>query len=128
MALRSAVGESANPDVALEVLRNVVGLRVPLRNRVLGDPAGSPSTRFLSGTRSPTTFLKTSRATSGFADSPTADRSAMIGKFNPKDQTFTFYPKPQFSADTHKIQLTKEGAIWFAPRGSRDAPAISVMY
>jgi len=58
----------------------------------------------------------------------TADRGAMIGKFNPKDQTFTFYPKPQFGADTPKIQLTKDGAIWFAPRGSRDAPAISVLY
>jgi len=63
-----------------------------------------------------------------FPDSPTADRSAMIGKFNPKDQTFTFYPKPQFAADTPKIQLTKDGAVWFAPRGSRDAPAISVLY
>ena len=63
-----------------------------------------------------------------FADSPTADRGAMIGKFNPKDQTFTFYPKPQFAADTPKIQLTKDGAIWFAPRGSRDAPALSVLY
>jgi streptogramin lyase len=63
-----------------------------------------------------------------FPDSPTADRSAMIGMFNPKDQSFVFYPKPQFSADTPKIQLTKDGAIWFAPRGSREAPAISVLY
>jgi virginiamycin B lyase len=63
-----------------------------------------------------------------FPDSPTADRSAMIGMFNPKDQTFVFYPKPQFAADTPKIQLTKDGAVWFAPRGSRDAPAISVLY
>jgi len=63
-----------------------------------------------------------------FADSPTADRSAMIGKFNPKDQTFTFYPKPQFAADTPKIQVTKDGAIWFAPRGSLRLPAISVLY
>jgi streptogramin lyase len=63
-----------------------------------------------------------------FPDSPTADRSAMIGKFNTKDQTFTFYPKPQFSADTPKIQVTKDGAIWFAPRGSDKAPAISVLY
>jgi hypothetical protein len=38
----------------------------------------------------------------------------MIGKFNTKDQTFTFYPKPQFSADTPKIQVTKDG-----PSGSR---------
>ena len=34
-------------------------------------------------------------------------------------QTFVFYPKPQFAADTPKIQLTKDGAVWFAPRGSR---------
>ena len=61
-----------------------------------------------------------------FPDSPTVDRSAMIGKFNTKDQTFTFYPKPQFSADTPKIQVTRDGAIWFAPRGSLMAPAISV--
>ena len=63
-----------------------------------------------------------------FPDSPTADRGAMIGKFNTRDQTFTFYPKPQFSADTPKIQVTKDGAIWFAPRGSLRAPAISVLY
>jgi streptogramin lyase len=63
-----------------------------------------------------------------FPDSPTADRSAMIGKFNTRDQTFTFYPKPQFSADTPKIQVTKDGAIWYAPRGSEKAPAISVLY
>src|SRR6266581_2393700 len=63
-----------------------------------------------------------------FPDSPTVDRSAMIGKFNAKDQTFTFYPKPQFSADTPKIQVTRNGAIWFAPRGSLRAPAISVLY
>ena len=47
---------------------------------------------------------------------------------NTKDQTFTFYPKPQFSADTPKIQVTKDGAVWFAPRGSLRAPAISVLY
>jgi hypothetical protein len=46
----------------------------------------------------------------------------------PKDQTFTFYPKPQFAADTPKIQLTEDCAIWFAPRGSQKEPAISVLY
>ena len=48
--------------------------------------------------------------------------------FKLKDHSFVFYPKPQFSADTPKIQVTKDGAVWFAPRGSRDAPAISVLY
>jgi len=63
-----------------------------------------------------------------FADSPTPDRSAAIGKFNPRDQSFTFYPKPQFAADTPKIQMTRDGAVWFAPRGSQRAAAISVLY
>ena len=26
------------------------------------------------------------------------------------------------------IQITREGAIWYSPRGSRDAPAIGVLY
>ena len=34
----------------------------------------------------------------------------------------------KFDADTPKIQITKDGAIWYAPRGSRNAPAISVVY
>jgi hypothetical protein len=57
------------------------------------------------------------------------DRAAAIGKFNTKDQTFTFFPKPQFAADTPKIQVTREGAVWFSPRGTQvDSPAISVLY
>jgi streptogramin lyase len=63
-----------------------------------------------------------------FADTPQVDRSAAIAKFNPQDQTFTFYPKPQFDADTPKIQITKDGAIWYAPRGSLKAPGIGVLY
>ena len=63
-----------------------------------------------------------------FPDSPTPDRSAAIGKFNPKDQTFTFYPKPQFGADTPKIQITRDGAIWYAPRGSAKWPGLAVLY
>ena len=63
-----------------------------------------------------------------FADSPTPDRVALIGKFNPRTQAFSFYPKPQFAADSPKIQVTKDGAIWFSPRGSRNEPAISVLY
>lgn len=63
-----------------------------------------------------------------FPDSPVSDRSASIGKFNTKDQTFTFYPKPQFGADTPKIQITRDGAIWYAPRGSAKWPGIAVLY
>jgi streptogramin lyase len=57
-----------------------------------------------------------------------AGQDAAIWKFNPRDQTFTFYPKPQRAADTPKIQVTRDGAIWYSPRGSREAPAIGVLY
>jgi virginiamycin B lyase len=53
---------------------------------------------------------------------------AAIWRFNPKTQAFTLYPKPQPTADSPKIQVTKDGAVWFSPRGSRNAPAISVLF
>jgi streptogramin lyase len=54
--------------------------------------------------------------------------AAAIWKFNPRDAAFTWYPKPQPTADTPKIQVTKDGAIWYSPRGSQNAPAIGVLY
>ena len=54
--------------------------------------------------------------------------AAALWKFNPRDATFTWYPKPQKTADSPKIQITKDGAIWYSPRGSQDAPAIGVLY
>jgi streptogramin lyase len=54
--------------------------------------------------------------------------AASIWKFNPRDQSFTLYPKPQKSADTPKIQVTRDGAVWYSPRGSLDAPAFGVLY
>ena len=54
--------------------------------------------------------------------------AASLWKFNPRDATFTLFPKPQKSADTPKIQITKDGAIWYSPRGSVDAPAFGVLY
>jgi len=53
---------------------------------------------------------------------------AALWKFNPRDATFTWYPKPQKTAGTPKIQVTKDGAIWYSPRGSLNAPAIGVLY
>ena len=54
--------------------------------------------------------------------------AAALWKFNPKDSTFVLYPKPQATADTPKIQVTKDGAVWYSPRGSLDAPAFGVLY
>ena len=63
-----------------------------------------------------------------FPDSPMADRAAEIGRLNTKDGTFTFYPKPQFGADSPKTQVTRDGAVWYAPRSSMRFPSISVLY
>jgi streptogramin lyase/mono/diheme cytochrome c family protein len=51
-----------------------------------------------------------------FPDTGTPDHPATLGRFNPRDQTFTFYPKPQFVAETSKIQQTADGAVWYSPR------------
>lgn len=54
--------------------------------------------------------------------------AAALWKFNPRDEKFTLYPKPQRTADTPKIQVTKDGAIWYSPRGSQNAPGFGVLY
>jgi streptogramin lyase len=53
---------------------------------------------------------------------------AALWRFNPRTQRFALYPKPQGTADSPKIQVTKDGAVWYSPRGSRNAPAIGVLY
>ena len=57
-----------------------------------------------------------------------AGQDAALWKFDTRNQTFSFYPKPQRAADTPKIQITRDGAVWYSPRGSRNAPAIGVLY
>jgi virginiamycin B lyase len=57
-----------------------------------------------------------------------AGQDAALWKFNTRDQTFTFYPKPQRAADTPKIQITRDGAVWYSPRGSRNAPGVGVLH
>lgn len=53
---------------------------------------------------------------------------AALWRFNPSTEAFTFYPKPQRHADSPKIQVTRDGAVWYSPRGSREAPAFGVLY
>ncbi len=53
---------------------------------------------------------------------------ATLWRFNPQTEEFTFYPKPQRHADSPKIQVTRDGAVWYSPRGSREAPAFGVLY
>ena len=52
-------------------------------------------------------------------------------KFNPKDETFTNYPSPQ-GADKPSIEVTRDGAIWYSPRGvdrtTVKYPGLGVLY
>ena len=56
------------------------------------------------------------------------DYGATLWRFDPRTEEFTFYPKPQRHADSPKIQITRDGAVWYSPRGSREAPAFGVLY
>ena len=64
-----------------------------------------------------------------FPDSPAPDRAGALGKFNPKDETFAFYPRPQFAADCAKVQATRDGAVWYVPKGyAPGRPGMGVLY
>ena len=47
-------------------------------------------------------------------------------RYNPKAREFTFYPTPQV-ADQPKIEITRDGAIWYCPR-SGALPGVGVLY
>ena len=57
-----------------------------------------------------------------------AGQESTLIQFNPQTQAFTFFPSPQPTADKPKIQITREGAIWYSPRSSREYPGFGVMY
>jgi streptogramin lyase/cytochrome c5 len=52
---------------------------------------------------------------------------ASIMNFDPATEKFTFYPTPQ-DADMPKIQITREGGIWYSPRSSGEWPGLGVLY
>lgn len=60
-----------------------------------------------------------------FPDQPLSESNASqslpatIARFDPRDETFTFYPKPQFVADSSKLVHTAEGAMWYSPRADK---------
>jgi streptogramin lyase len=64
-----------------------------------------------------------------FPDTSTPVNQPVIGKFNTRDQTFTFYPKPQIGADSPKLQHTIDGAVWYTARtGTPGATGFGVLY
>ncbi len=56
-----------------------------------------------------------------------AGQGGCIIKFDPKTETFTYFPDPQ-RADMPKIRVTKEGGIWYSPRSSQKYPGLGVLY
>jgi virginiamycin B lyase len=47
-------------------------------------------------------------------------------RYNPQTREFSYYPTPQM-ADQPKIEITREGAIWYAPRSGAE-PGVGVLY
>jgi streptogramin lyase/cytochrome c5 len=62
-----------------------------------------------------------------FPEEGIKDRPGVIARFNPRDKTFTFYPKPQLIADTANLKHTADGAVWYVPRGTI-SPGFGVLY
>ena len=56
-----------------------------------------------------------------------AGQGGTVIKFNPQDESFTYYPSPQ-RADKPKIQVTRDGAVWYSPRSSQDYPGFGVLF
>jgi len=47
-------------------------------------------------------------------------------KFDPQTEKFTYYPSPQ-RTDQPKLEITRDGAIWYCPRSSEHA-AVGVLF
>jgi streptogramin lyase len=64
-----------------------------------------------------------------FPDTAPPVNQPVIGKFDPRDQSFTFYPKPQVGGDSPKLQHTADGAVWYTMRtGTPGATGFGVLY
>jgi virginiamycin B lyase len=47
-------------------------------------------------------------------------------KFDPRTRAFSYYPTPQIT-DQPKIEITRDGAIWYCPRSAAE-PGVGVLY
>jgi streptogramin lyase/mono/diheme cytochrome c family protein len=64
-----------------------------------------------------------------FPDTSPPVNQPVLGKFDPRDQSFAFYPKPQVGADSPKLQHTADGAVWYTARtATPGATAFGVLY
>ncbi len=56
-----------------------------------------------------------------------AGQGGTIIKFDRTTHAFTYYPSPQTS-DKPKLEITKDGAIWYSPRSSTTDPGYGVLF
>jgi virginiamycin B lyase len=47
-------------------------------------------------------------------------------RYNPQTKEFSYYPTPQMT-DQPKIEITRDGAVWYCPRSSAE-PGVGVLY
>jgi streptogramin lyase len=65
-----------------------------------------------------------------FPDTSQPDRPMANVRFNPKDGTFTFYPRPQFVADSTRVNHAEDGSVHYTARygAAKDQSALGVLY
>ena len=65
-----------------------------------------------------------------FPDTSTPDRPMAIGKFNPRDKSFVFYPRPQFVADSTRVNHAADGSVHYTARygAAKDTSAFGVLF
>lgn len=56
-----------------------------------------------------------------------AGQGGALIKFNPKSETFVYFPTPQ-RADMPKIRVSRDGSVWYSPRSSQKFPGIGVLH
>ena len=51
-------------------------------------------------------------------------------RFNPKDGTFMFYPRPQFVADSTRVNHAEDGSVHYTARygAAKDSSGFGVLY
>ena len=65
-----------------------------------------------------------------FPDLATPDHPIVIGRFNPRDNKFTFYPRPQFIADSTRVNHSADGSVHYTARygSAKDTSAFGVLF
>ena len=65
-----------------------------------------------------------------FPDTSQPDRPMANVRFNPRDGTFTFYPRPQFVADSTRVNHAADGSVHYTARygAAKDQSGFGVLY